>query len=54
MRKQQPLVTTRTPEPPRGELPLSAPAVPPPPSIPERRPADKIKEALLRWLEEEM
>jgi hypothetical protein len=54
MRKPLPLVTTRTPELPRGELPLAAPALPPPPAIPERRPADRIKEALLRWLEEEM
>ncbi len=54
MRKPQPLVTTRTPEVARRELPLLAPTTPPPPAIPERRPADRIKEALLRWLEEEM
>ncbi len=54
MRKPQPLVTTRTPEVARRELPLSAPALPPPLVVPERRPADRIKEALLRWLEEEM
>jgi hypothetical protein len=54
MRKAQTLVSTRTPEPSRRELPLAAPDVPPPPTVPERRPADRIKEALLRWLEEEM
>ncbi len=54
MRKTQPLVTTRTPEPARAELPLAVPAVPPASTLPGRRPADRIKEALLRWLEEEM
>jgi len=54
MRKPQTLVTTRTPEAARRELPLAAPVPPPPPTIPERRPADRIKDALLRWLEEEL
>jgi hypothetical protein len=54
MRKPQPAATTRTAELPRGELPLAVPPAPPPAAIPEPRPADRIKEALLRWLEEEM
>ena len=54
MRKPQTVVTTRTLETSRRELPLAAPDVPPPPTVPERRPADRIKDALLRWLEEEM
>jgi hypothetical protein len=54
MRKPLPLTVTRTPELPRGELTLAPPDAPPPAVIPERRPADRIKEALLRWLEEEL
>jgi hypothetical protein len=54
MRKQAPPVSTRTQEIARRELPLASPPAPPPPTVPERRPADRIKEALLRWLEEEM
>jgi hypothetical protein len=54
MRKAQRSVTTRTEEIAPAELPLPAPTVPPPLPLPERRPADRIKEALLRWLEEEL
>ena len=54
MRKVQTLVTTRAPEAARQELPLVAPVAPPPIIVPERRPADRIKDALLRWLEEDM
>ncbi len=54
MRKSQPSSSTRTEELARAELPLPAPAVPPPAPLPVRRPADRIKEALLRWLEEEL
>jgi hypothetical protein len=54
MRKPLPSLSTRTEEFAPRELPLPAPAAPPPPSLAERRPADRIKEALLRWLEEEM
>jgi hypothetical protein len=49
------LVTTRTEAPATPRLDLQAPFVPPPPvEIRPPRPADRIKEALLRWLEEEM
>lgn len=48
------LVTVRTEEPAPRHLELPAPSVPPPTEIHPRRPADRIKEALLRWLEEEM
>jgi hypothetical protein len=54
MRKPQPSLSTRTEEFAPAELPLPAPAAPPPAPLPHRRPADKIKEALLRWLEEEL
>ena len=55
MRKPQPSLSTRTEEFSPRELPLPAPSAPPPAAaLPERRPADRIKEALLRWLEEEM
>jgi hypothetical protein len=54
MRKPQRTVATRTEEIAPAELPLPAPAVPPPAPLLERRPADRIKEALLRWLEEEL
>jgi hypothetical protein len=55
MRKPAPSLSTRTEEFAPRELPLPAPAeVPPPQALRERRPADRIKEALLRWLEEEM
>jgi hypothetical protein len=55
MRKPQPSLSTRTEECARQELPLPAPTLPPPAApLPDLRPADKIKEALLRWLEEEL
>lgn len=54
MRKPQPSLSTRTEEFSPRELPLPAPAMPPPAPLPVRRPADKIKDALLRWLEEEL
>jgi hypothetical protein len=54
MRKPQPSQVTRTEELSIPDLPLRMPAVPPPLPLPERHPADKIKEALLRWLEEEL
>jgi hypothetical protein len=55
MRKPQPSLSTRTQEFTPHELPLREPpehAAPLPAR--ERRPADRIKEALLRWLEEEL
>ncbi len=55
MRKTLPSLSTRTEEFTPRELPLPAPAGPPPLIAErERRPADRIKEALLRWLEEEL
>ncbi|HEX9400718.1 MAG TPA: hypothetical protein VF912_11465 [Anaeromyxobacter sp.] len=54
MRKPQPSLSTRTEEFSPRELPLPAPVSPPQISGAERRPADRIKEALLRWLEEEL
>jgi hypothetical protein len=46
---------TRTEDLARRELPLPAPADRPVPIvIRERTPADRIREALQRWLEEEM
>lgn len=56
MRKPLASLITRTEDLRRRELPLSPPADRPPLPIvlPERHPADRIKEALLRWLEEEM
>lgn len=54
MRKPLPSLSTRTEEFAPRELPLPAPSTPPAAAIPERRPADKIKDALLRWLEEEL
>ncbi len=55
MRKPHPSVSTRTEEFAPAELPLPAPTPPPAVRLPDRRPAaDKIKEALLRWLEEEL
>jgi hypothetical protein len=56
MRKQAQTVATRTEQAVEGrELPLEAPSAPPP-TTPRRehRAADRIKDALLRWLEEEM
>lgn len=54
MRKPMGSVTTRAEDLAPRELPLSPPDRPLPVVLPERRPADRIKEALLRWLEEEM
>jgi hypothetical protein len=55
MRKSLPSLSTRTEEFAPRELPLPAPANPPRPLlVRDERPADRIKEALLRWLEEEL
>lgn len=57
MRKLHPSLSTRTLEFTPRELPLAPPTeVPPqpPPRAQERAPADRIKDALLRWLDEEM
>jgi hypothetical protein len=58
MRKPLPSLSTRTEEFAPRELPLTPLPAPSEPALPiragERRPADRIKEALLRWLEEEM
>ena len=56
MRKPLPSLSTRTEAFVPRELPLRELPAPPPPAaaLPERRPADRIKDALLRWLEEEM
>lgn len=48
-------ITTRTREFTPRELPLRVtPDEPTPTPAPARRPADRIKEAVLRWLEEEL
>jgi hypothetical protein len=57
MRKLHPSLSTRTLEFTPRELPLAPPTeVPPqpPPRAQERAAADRIKDALLRWLDEEM
>jgi hypothetical protein len=55
MRKPLPSISTRTREFTPLELPLLRPQDPPPRAeLPVRPPADRIKEALLRWLEEEL
>jgi hypothetical protein len=55
MRKPLPSLSTRTEELAPRELPLEGMAEPLVPELlPERRPADRIKDALLRWLEEEL
>ncbi len=55
MGKPRGTAVTRAEELAPRELPLPPPADRPlPVVVPERRPADRIKEALLRWLEEEM
>ncbi|BDG06691.1 hypothetical protein [Anaeromyxobacter oryzae] len=55
MRKTVPSLSTRTEEFAPRELPLEAPKTPQLPlPRPENRTADRIKDALLRWLEEEM
>jgi hypothetical protein len=55
MRKPSVSLSTRTHEFTPRELPLEVPENPPPQSArPPRRASDRIREALLRWLEEEM
>ncbi len=55
MRKPSPSVSMRTQEFTPLELPLLRPSPPPPMAHPpERPPADRIKDALQRWLEEEL
>jgi hypothetical protein len=55
MRKPLPSVSTRTREFTPRELPLLKPSEPPPRAeLRERPPAERIKDALLRWLEEEL
>ncbi len=55
MRKPAPALTTRTEESDRGELPLTAPSAPPRSHLhPPNRAAERIREALLRWLDEEL
>jgi hypothetical protein len=55
MRKPHPSLSTRTAEFSPRELPLPAPSAPPPAALPvHRAAAEKIREALLRWLEEEL
>jgi hypothetical protein len=54
MRRPLPSLSTQTEEFRPRELPLPAPAAPPPTLVRAQRPADRIKEALLRWLEEEL
>jgi hypothetical protein len=55
MRKSMPSLSTRTQEFAPRELPLKAPDAPPLPIPPQQnRASDRIKDALLRWLEEEM
>ena len=57
MRRARPLaVTTTSPlEAPSRGLPLADEEAPPPPNpLPEPRTADRIRDALIRWLEEDM
>ncbi len=56
MAKALPSISTRTEEFTPRELPLRMPSpeAPRPTPVPVRRPGDRIKDALLRWLEEEM
>ena len=55
MWKPSPSVSTRTQEFTPLELPLLKPQDPPPRAeLRERAPAERIKDALLRWLEEEL
>jgi hypothetical protein len=55
MRKPSPSLSTRTREFTPLELPLLRPSEPHPRAeLRERPPAERIKEALLRWLEEEL
>ncbi len=55
MTKTLPAVATRPEQAPARELPLRPLQESPRPTpLPQRRPADRIKEALIRWLEGEM
>jgi hypothetical protein len=55
MRKPAVSISTRTEEFTPRELPLlRLPEPPPPAEVRERLPAERIKDALLRWLEEEL
>ncbi len=55
MRKPLPSFSTRTEEFSPRELPLRVPSDPPRPPVRIERPAaERIKDALLRWLEEEL
>lgn len=56
MKKPLPSISTRTDAFTPRELSLAPSPVPPPPAVPEPRAdrADHIKEALRRWLEEEL
>ena len=55
MRKPAVSISTRTREFTPRELPLLKPSESPPRAqLPERLPAERIKDALLRWLEEEL
>lgn len=55
MRKPAPSLATRVEEVESRELVLKAPEAPPQPlPLPRNRASDRIKEALLRWLEKEM
>ncbi len=55
MRKPLPSLSTRTREFTPQELPLSDLSDPPRPALrPERPPASPIKDAIIRWLEEEL
>jgi hypothetical protein len=55
MPKPLPSISTRTEAFTPRDLPLRQPEDPPRRAFPpERRPADRIKEAVIRWLEEEL
>ncbi len=55
MQKPSPSISTRTREFTPLELPLLRPPEPDPRAqLPVRPPSDRIKDALLRWLEEEL
>lgn len=54
MRKTAKSLATRAEQAPPPELPLRVPEAPPPAPLPRNRTSDRIKDALLRWLEEEL
>ncbi len=55
MRNPAQSMATRVEDVKTRELPLKAPETPPHPlPLPRNRASDRIKEALLRWLEQEM